>query len=123
MLNSQDRDAVEKRLREERDEALEALRQFDAERGTLQDDAGEMSVYRFHMADIGTESMEGEKRFLLASQEGERLYEIDEALRRLYREPETFGTCVRCGGDIGAERLMMLPATRHCSACAREVDG
>lgn len=122
MLNSQDRDAIEKRLRDEREDALEALRQFDAQRGTLQDDSGEMSVYRFHMADIGTESMEREKRFLLASNEGERLYEIDEALRRLYRDPEAFGTCARCGGQIGAERLMMVPATTHCSDCAREVE-
>lgn len=122
MLTSQDRDAIEKRLREERDEALEDLRHFDEQRGTLQDESGEMSVYRFHMADIGTESMEREKQFLLASKEGERLYEIDEALRRLYRDPEGFGTCARCGAEIQPDRLTMLPATRHCSDCARKVE-
>lgn len=122
MLTSQERDAIEKRLQEEREEALEDLRRFDEQRGTLQEESGEMSVYRFHMADIGTESMEREKQFLLASKEGERLYEIDEALRRLYRDPEEFGTCARCGAEIQHDRLMMLPSTRHCSDCAREVE-
>lgn len=123
MLTKPELDQVEKRLREERDEAVEGFRQFDRERAqTLQEDAGELSVYRFHMADIATEAMEREKQFLLASNEGERLYEIDEALRRLYRDPETFGTCERCGREIGLERLLVVPSTRHCASCAREVE-
>lgn len=123
MLSSEERERVEERLQEERASALEALEDFDEERGTLQDEAGELSVYRFHMADIGTESMEREKRFLLESNEGRRLYEIDEALRRLYRDPESFGTCARCGREIGMDRLMLVPATTHCADCAREVEG
>lgn len=122
MLTSEQRKKVEERLQEERAEALEAIEEFDRQRGTLQDEAGEMSVYRFHMADIGTESMEREKRFLLASNEGERLYGIDEALRRLYRDPETFGTCSRCGSDIAFERLMLVPATTLCADCAQKAE-
>lgn len=123
MLSSAERDQVEKRLQEEREDALEAVRQFDRERGqTLQEEAGELSVYRFHMADIATEAMEREKQFLLASNEGERLYEIDEALRRLYRSPETFGRCEECGGEIGIDRLLLVPAARRCAACARDAE-
>lgn len=122
MLTSEQRKKVEDRLQEERADALEAIEEFDRQRGTLQDEAGEMSVYRFHMADIGTESMEREKRFLLASNEGERLYGIDEALRRLYRDPESFGTCSRCGSDIGFERLMLVPATTLCADCAQTAE-
>lgn len=122
MLTTEQRKKVEERLQEERAEALEAIREFDRQRGTLEEEAGEMSVYRFHMADIGTESMEREKRFLLASKEGERLYGIDEALRRLYRDPETFGSCSRCGSQIDFERLMLLPATTLCAECAREAE-
>jgi DnaK suppressor protein len=119
MLTREDLERVETRLRSEREDALEAMRHFDSERGqTLQDEAGELSVYRFHMADIATEAMEREKRFLLASKEGERLYEIDEALRRLYREPETFGSCSRCGAEIGMDRLMVVPSARLCADCA-----
>ena len=30
-----------------------------------------------------------------------------------------FGTCERCAGPIGFERLVALPATRRCVECAR----
>ena len=120
MLSSQQREHVERRLQEERESALEAIRRFDEQRSVaLDEQSGEMSMYRFHMADIGTESMEREKQFLLASKEGERLYRIDEALRRLYRDPETFGTCSRCGGQISMERLDVLPTATECAECAR----
>ena len=31
----------------------------------------------------------------------------------------TYGTCARCGGAIGAERLQARPMVRTCIACAR----
>ena len=45
-----------------------------------------------------------------------RVVALDEALARL--EEGTYGVCLRCGRDIGAERLAALPATRRCVACA-----
>lgn len=124
MLSKTERDQVEKRLLEERESALESIDTFDAQHdASLQEEAGEMSVHRFHMADIGTEAMEREKSFLLASKEGERLYRTDEALRRLYGDPESFGRCARCGRDIPLERLMVVPATEHCAECQRELEG
>ncbi len=30
-----------------------------------------------------------------------------------------FGACEQCGGPIGFERLVALPATRRCVECAR----
>lgn len=124
MLTTADRRAIETRLLQEREEALAALDKFDDEFDqSLLDESSEMSVYRFHMADIGTEAMEREKHFLLASKEGERLYGIDEALRRLYSDPENFGKCTRCGAEIGVERLLVVPAVEHCAACQRDLEG
>lgn len=121
MLSKQERDELEHRLRQERDEAVEMVRSYDEEHGlSLQEEAGELSVYRFHMADIGTEAMEREKSFLLASKEGERLYRIDEALRRLYSDPERAGQCTRCGEAISMERLRVIPETDLCARCATE---
>jgi RNA polymerase-binding transcription factor DksA len=74
------------------------------------------------MADIGTEAMEREKQFLLASQEGERLYRIDEALRRLYGDPESYGRCARCGKDIAFERLQLVPEATLCAECQRAAE-
>jgi RNA polymerase-binding transcription factor DksA len=67
--------------------------------------------------------MEREKQFLLASKEGEHLYRIDEALRRLYADPDRFGTCARCGKEIGLERLTIVPEVELCASCQRELEG
>ena len=123
MLTEQERKTIEGLLLQERERALEAIGDFEELREeTLEEDAGELSSYRFHMADIGTEAMEREKQFLLASKEGERLYRIDEALRRLYGEPEAFGRCERCGRDIGFNRLSVVPEATLCSDCQRELE-
>ena len=51
------------------------------------------------------------------------LWHIDEALRRLYRSPETFGKCHQCGNEIAFERLDALPHARYCIDCKqREED-
>ncbi|WP_265522761.1 TraR/DksA family transcriptional regulator [Oerskovia flava] len=47
----------------------------------------------------------------------QQLAQIDEALGRL--DDGTYGTCVRCGRPIGAERLVARPAARECIDCAR----
>lgn len=123
MLTQEERDTVEKLLLKERERALEAIGDFEeGSDDTPQEDTGELSSYRFHMADIGTEAMEREKQFLLASKEGERLYRIDEALRRLYADPETFGRCERCGEDIGMQRLEVVPEATLCADCQRTVE-
>jgi RNA polymerase-binding transcription factor DksA len=117
MLSKEERDRIEGLLLREREDALAALEHFDEQDQDMRERAGVLSLYRFHPADIGTEAMEKEKDFLLASNEGRRLYEIDEALRRLYREPERFGICERCGRPIGIERLEVVPETRYCVEC------
>ena len=63
-----------------------------------------------------------EQQFLLATIEGRRLYAIDDALRRLYQEPEEFGKCEVDGGPIEFDRLMVVPETRVCARHARESD-
>lgn len=122
MLSKEDRDRVEELLLREREQMLELLDQFQDNAQDMRERAGEMSLYRFHMADVGTETMEKEKEFLLASSEGRRLYEIDDALRRLYKTPEEFGKCERCGGWISMERLEVIPHARHCVECQEEAE-
>jgi len=114
----------EKRLLEERRRVLKELGRADeAFRNTPQSADGDLSSYSFHMADQGTDAMEREKAFLFASQEGRFLWHIDEALRRLYRSPETFGKCHNCGQEIAFERLDALPHARYCIDCKqREED-
>ena len=114
----------EKRLLEERRRVLKELGHHDELFSTSQQQSdGDLSAYSFHMADQGTDAMEREKAFLFASQEGRFLWHIDEALRRLYRSPETFGKCHQCGEDIDFDRLDALPHARLCINCKqREED-
>jgi RNA polymerase-binding transcription factor len=122
MLAEHERSRIEHRLLREREQALDAIEHFDERLADLRDRAGELSLYRFHPADIGSESQEQEQDFLLTSVEGRRLYQIDEALSRLYKSPETFGVCEVCGRDIGVERLDVVPETRLCAEHARAAD-
>jgi DnaK suppressor protein len=123
MLTEDERNQIERILLREREQAVALLDSFESQKQSLEERAGELSLYRFHMADIGTETMEREKEFLFASRDGRRLYEIDEALRRLYREPESFGLCEHCGEAIAFERLDVIPEARLCSRCQAQMEG
>ncbi len=116
---------LENRLLEERERVTKELGYYGEQfSGTLQSADGDLSAYSFHMADQGTDAMEREKQFLFASKEGRYLWHVNEALRRLYRSPKTFGKCHECGQDVGYERLDALPHARLCIKCkAKEEDG
>jgi RNA polymerase-binding transcription factor DksA len=124
-MNKKQLTHLEKRLLEERGRVLKELGTYDESfASTLQSADGDLSSYSFHMADQGTDAMEREKAFLMASKEGRYLWHVNQALRRLYRAPEAFGTCETCGEAIGFERLDALPHARLCIRCkAKEEDG
>jgi DnaK suppressor protein len=46
----------------------------------------------------------------------QHLGELDQALARL--EDGSYGSCTRCGGSIGMERLVARPAAATCIVCA-----
>jgi RNA polymerase-binding transcription factor DksA len=124
-MNKKNLQHFEKRLLEERRRVLKGLGHSDETFGSTPHSAdGDLSSYSFHMADQGTDAMEREKAFLFASQEGRFLWHIDEALRRVYRAPDSFGRCHSCGKSIAFERLDALPHARFCIDCKqREEDG
>jgi DnaK suppressor protein len=109
---------IEKRLLRERDRALRSLGRFQEQSKLSRDSSdSDLSSYSFHMADQGTDAMEREKSFLFASKEGRYLYRIEEALRRLYSDPDSFGICHSCKSPIPFERLDALPHARYCLNC------
>lgn len=106
---------LEGRLLHERRRSLRALGRWVAHaRQDREEGDSELTVYRDHMADQGTEAMEREKAALLATKEGRYLYRLEEALHRLRSSPETFGACQATGRPIGFERLDALPHARYC---------
>ncbi len=114
---------LEKRLLEERERALRGLGLFN--RAAQSDRASgdsDLAAYTDHMADQGTEAMEREKAALFATKEGRYFYRLQEALRRLYRDPDNFGRCHATGRPISFERLDALPHARYCIEYKRELE-
>lgn len=116
MITKKDLKHFEERLLEERRKLLGQLGYLEKTMNkTQRDSSGDLSAYSFHMADMGTDAMEREKAFLFASAEGRLLYNVDQALRRLYRNE--YGTCQNCGKEIGKPRLDAIPHASLCVGC------
>ncbi len=112
---------LETRLIEERDRVMKELGYYgESFNSTLHSSDGDLSSYSYHMADQGTDAMEREKQFLMASKEGRYLWHLNEALRRLYNSPATFGQCHQCGNELDFERLDALPHARLCIRCKEQ---
>lgn len=113
---------LERRLREEREKALRGLGRFaEAARAGAEGDS-DLVGYTDHMADQGTEAMEREKAALFATKEGRYLHRIEEALRRLYNDPDNFGRCRATGKPISFRRLDALPHAHYCIEHKRELE-
>jgi DnaK suppressor protein len=117
-------DHFEQRLVEERRRALAEMGRLNDTIGASEDaQSGELTTWRFHMADVGTETFEREQNNLMASREGQLLWHINEGLRRLYGSPESFGRCEECGERIAYERLDAIPYVTRCVACKQDWEG
>jgi RNA polymerase-binding transcription factor DksA len=114
-LTERQRSHVEARLLEERARVLGVLRRFDDDSATSVTDAsGDLSDYPFHVADHGTDSYDQEMDTFEAERATRELEEINDALRRLYEQPDRFGICENTGDPIPLERLEILPWARTC---------
>ena len=82
---------------------------------TTKDRAGDLSSYSFHMADQGTDTMEREMAFSLASREGRYLHHLNEALGRI--EKGSYGKCRTCDSGISIKRLKAVPHATQCIKC------
>lgn len=116
-MTTEDLKEFEQRLLEERARIMKEMGHLETTvlKVNPRDSAGDLSGYAFHMADAGTDAMEREKAFQLASVEGRAMMEINEALRRLYRGE--YGVCENCGQHIARARLEVMPYARLCVSC------
>lgn len=93
---------------------MRSLGRYTEEEGSAStsERSGEISSWRLHQADLGTETFDRELTGSLAARDTERLHEIDDALRRLMDQPDRFGLDERTGEDIPFERLDIIPWAR-----------
>ncbi|HEU4918667.1 MAG TPA: TraR/DksA C4-type zinc finger protein [Candidatus Limnocylindrales bacterium] len=70
-------------------------------------------------AAAATHVFEQQRDLALREKNEQHLAAVEAALARL--EAGSYGTCVRCGRPIAAERLEAIPWAAHCIDCQREV--
>jgi len=112
---------IERRLRDERERAIQILNEIVADRSSesQQTEAGDLTLMPFHPADLGTDTMDEELDASNATRVSRELTEIDAALDRLYKHPEQFGVCEDTGQEIPVERLDIIPWARTCDQAER----
>ncbi|HQU09826.1 MAG TPA: transcriptional regulator, partial [Opitutales bacterium] len=75
------------------------------------EDSGDLSSYGQHMADAATDAFDRDFALSLLSNEQDALYEIDEAIQRIY--DGSYGQCEITGEGINQDRLDAVPFTRY----------
>ena len=122
-MNKEDIEHLRELLLKERKRVMEELNWVESNYiGKSQKDAsGGTSRYSMHPADMGTDSIEQERAYMIGSASGRVLEDIDEALENL--EKEDFGVCVSCGQPIGRDRLEVVPYAKLCISCKARAEG
>ena len=118
-MNKKDLEYFRKLLIRKKEELLSELRYLETSSmsATAKDQSGDLSSYSYHMADQGTDTMEREMVFSLASREGRYLHHLNEALERI--EKGTYGICRSCGKEISKSRLKVVPNATQCIICKK----
>lgn len=113
-MTPEQRAHFEQRLRNERERLLALIRAADdeASEGSPTRRAGDLSEVPLHNADRGSDEMQREVDGILGDGQRATLEEIDAALERLYRTPDTFGIDERTGAPIPLARLELVPWAR-----------
>ena len=104
-------------LQHQRDELEERIRRLQEEVAGIVDATADVATDDEHDPEGATIAFERARVSALLDQSRAHLDDVDDALRRL--DAGGYGRCVKCGDEIGAERLEALPSTRTCIACAR----
>jgi len=102
-------------LEAERDRLAHEISDMERDSATNLSEASGENNYRDHMADQGTATFGKELDMTLEGNARELHAAVVAALARI--EAGTYGTCLRCGELVGAERLVAIPAAGLCIAC------
>jgi RNA polymerase-binding protein DksA len=80
----------------------------------------EISHFRTHPADLGSDEFGQQLALQLADGEIYELQAISDALERI--NTHTYGSCEECGSDIPYSRLEVLPYARYCVSCESRLE-
>ena len=115
-----DTDLARAALEADRSETTDLITQMSARLASVVEAAAEGTADDEHDPEGSTLAFERGQLVAQIERSEIRLAEIDLALERIAQG--TYGLCERCGAQIGAARLEVLPATRLCIDCATSRD-
>jgi RNA polymerase-binding transcription factor DksA len=100
----------------ERARARQRAAALDKEFAGIAEAASEPGTDDEHDPEGATLAFERQHTAALRERALEQIEQIDAALARL--DVGTYGTCVRCGGPVGDDRLAARPEAATCLRCA-----
>ena len=112
-----DREALKRRLLEERERLAREIDELDADLSESLEDSSEESPYDQHMAETAGVTLDREIDLTLEENARAALVQIDRALVKL--ENGSYGQCDKCGRPIGDARLEIAPFATLCVDCKR----
>jgi RNA polymerase-binding protein DksA len=112
-----DRDALRKRILDERERLEREIVDLDADLSESLEDSSEESPYDQHMAETAAVTLDREIDLTLEENARASIAQIDRALRKL--EDGSYGRCDKCDKPIGDDRLSAAPYATLCIDCKR----
>ncbi|WP_318617680.1 TraR/DksA C4-type zinc finger protein [Sporosarcina sp. YIM B06819] len=117
MLNKQQQAILKKELLEMKEHLATTAEETDSKE-SVQESAGELSMYDNHPGDMGTELFEREKDAALHVHANSELEKVENALQAM--QDGIYGNCEVCQKEIPFERLEAVPYTTLCIDHATE---
>jgi RNA polymerase-binding protein DksA len=112
-----DRDALRKRILDERERLEREIVDLDADLSESLEDSSEESPYDQHMAETAAVTLDREIDLTLEENARASIAQIDRALRKL--EDGSYGRCDKCDKPISDDRLSAAPYATLCIDCKR----
>lgn len=113
-----DHEEVRAQLLRHRERLQREIQGFEEELGEWLAEASDESAYDQHMAETAAVTLDREIELTLEENARGTLALIDRALHKL--DEGTYGSCDKCGVEIGAERLEVTPWASLCISCKRQ---
>jgi DnaK suppressor protein len=110
MLTDEERGALENLLHRQIEDVRDDIESLEE---AVQPISPDNAIGRVSRMDAITSKSVNEE---LLRQSRQRLGQLESALTRI--RDESFGRCARCGCDIPYGRLLVLPESLYCAACA-----
>ncbi len=117
-MNKKDAQKYEKSLTAELDRLTGHIRSIEesALQESVRETTGDLASY----AEAGTDNFERETALNIASNESDRVRDINEALDRIKRG--VYGQCEGCNEEIARKRLDVFPSARYCIKCKEKLE-